>query len=440
MTGSVYGVVLENDGTPIIGAAVIEKGNPLNGTVTDIDGRFSLDVPVGTILSVTCIGYEDVIVSASYGMKIILEEDVEMLDETVVIGYGVSKNPVRRQLSRVTNGVRNGLRALKEATVGDDDDSYVEDELFTIVPIDVYEDEMPELSDDEFRAVFSEALAFEPCLYPDKDGKVDVTFKTSDKLSTYHVNVFAHDPTMRNAVLQRDFVVTVPVKISVTAPRYLYEEDRYVLSASVSNISEEDLSGRLYLKVEMDDAVEDRQPTYAQAADLTVPAGGTAAALFTVTAPPSFQPSFVGWWDDPHFDLRLVFEGDGFTDALRLSVPVNRAEQTLTECHSALAGPEAADSLRRMFVNVPGDQAEMTLRTLREVAEAGLEQWTAPEDPDALSRSADFYARALLGRDTTGTLASLMAFRCEDGGFAWTEGMESSPVVTHDENRSVSGL
>lgn len=430
VTGSVYGVVLENDGTPIIGAAVIEKGNPLNGTVTDIDGRFSLDVPVGTILSVTCIGYEDVIVSASYGMKIILEEDVEMLDETVVIGYGVSKNPVRRQLSRVTNGVRNGLRALKEATAGDDDDSYVEDELFTVVPIDVYEDEMPELSDDEFRAVFSEALAFEPCLYPDKDGKVDVTFKTSDKLSTYHVNVFAHDPTMRNAVLQRDFVVTVPVKISVTAPRYLYEEDRYVLSASVSNISEEDLSGRLYLKVEMDDAVEDRQPTYAQAADLTVPAGGTAAALFTVTAPPSFQPSFVGWWDDPHFDLRLVFEGDGFTDALRLSVPVNRAEQTLTECHSALAGPEAADSLRRMFVNVPGDQAEMTLRTLREVAEAGLEQWTAPEDPDALSRSADFYARALLGRDTTGTLASLMAFRCEDGGFAWTEGMESSPVVT----------
>ena len=430
VTGSVYGVVLENDGIPIIGATVIEKGNPLNGTVTDIDGRFSLDVPVGTILSVTCIGYEEVIVSASCGMKIILEEDVEMLDETVVIGYGVSKRTLGGQLSRMARGVRNGLRVLKEATVGDDDDSYVEDELFTVVPIDVYEDEMPELSDDEFRAVFSEALAFEPCLYPDKDGKVDVTFKTSDKLSTYHVNVFAHDPTMRNAVLQRDFVVTVPVKISVTAPRYLYEEDRYVLSASVSNISEEDLSGRLYLKVEMDDAVEDRQPTYAQAADLTVPAGGTAAALFTLTAPPSFQPSFVGWWDDPHFDLRLVFEGDGFTDALRLSVPVNRAEQTLTECHSALAGPEAADSLRRMFVNVPGDKAEMTLRTLREVAEAGLEQWTAPEDPDALSRSADFYARALLGRDTTGTLASLMAFRNEDGGFAWTEGMDSSPVVT----------
>lgn len=435
--GQVWGIVIDEDGMPVVGASIIVEGTP-QGIVSDLDGRFFLDVPVGTLLEISCIGYGSAYESAAPGMEVVLREDTMYLEETVVIGYGVQRKSaltgsVAEDLSgRVAGvqvrGVSNVLRLGDSGASGIYGSRSPRD--LTIVPEGVYEDEMPEVSDEEFRAVFSEALAFEPCLYPDKDGKVDVTFKTSDKLSTYHVNVFAHDPTMRNAVLQRDFVVTVPVKISVTAPRYLYEEDRYVLSASVSNISEEDLSGRLYLKVEMDDAVEDRQPTYAQAADLTVPAGGTAAALFTLTAPPSFQPSFVGWWDDPHFDLRLVFEGDGFTDALRLSVPVNRAEQTLTESHSALAGPEAADSLRRMFVNVPGEKAEMTVRTLREVAEEGLAQWTAPEDPDALSRSADFYARVLLGRDTTGTLAPLMALRNEDGGFAWTEGMESSPIVT----------
>ena len=419
--GPVWGIVTDVDGVPIIGAAVWVKGTT-QGAVTDLDGHFSLDVPFGTDLEISCIGYLTVHERASSGMEVVLWEDEAMLEEVVVIGYGVQKKSL---LTGTVSGVTRGIRIR-----GVTSRSRRSEDSFEDVPEDVYEDEMPELSDEEFRTIFSEALAFEPCLYPDKDGKVDVTFKTSDKLSTYHVNVFAHDPTMRNAALQKDFVVTVPVKISVTPPRYLYEEDRYVLSASVSNISEEDLSGRLYLKVEMDDAVEDRQPTYAQAADLTVPAGGTAAALFTLTAPPSFQPSFVGWWDDPHFDLRLVFEGDGFTDALRLSVPVNQAEQTLTECHSALAGPEAADSLRRMFVNVSGDQAEMTIRTLREVAEAGLEQWTSPEDPDAVSRSADFYARVLLGRDTTGILAPLMALRNEDGGFAWTEGMDSSPIVT----------
>ena len=419
--GSVYGVVVDIEGVPVIGASVYIKGSEI-ATVTDLDGHFSLDVPFGAQLQIACIGYVTVQRPASSGMVVVLDEDFEMLDEVVVIGYGVQKKSnLTGSVARALEGNVSGVQLVPGRRTREPE---------VVVRADAYVDDMPELSDDAFRAVFSEALAFEPFVYSDKDGKLDVTFRTSDKLSTYHVNVFAHDPDLRNATLQQDFVVTVPVQISVTAPRYLYEEDRYLLSASVSNISRDTLSGRLYLRVEMEDAVEDRQPAYAQAADLTVPAGGSSSAMFTVTAPPSFQPSFVGWWDEPKLNLQLVFEGDGFSDAVRLSVPVDRAEQLITEAHSALDGPAAVDSLRRMFVNTPGDKAEVTYRTLREVAEAGLAQWTVPEDPDALSLSADFYARALLGRDTTGTLAPLLALRCEDGGFAWTKGMESSASVT----------
>ena len=424
--GPVWGVVVDVDGLPVIGATVIASGMQ-KGAVTDLEGHYSLDVPIGTMLEVACIGYLSAYVPAASGMQVVLEEDSLMLEEVVVVGYGVQrKSALTGSVTEALSGRVAGVQVRGASSPKIRIRGYSS----VAVPEDTYVEDMPEISDDDYREVFSEALAFEPFLYPDAEGKVDVTFNTSDKLSTYHVNVFAHDPSMRNAVLREDLVVTIPVQISVTPPRYLYEEDKYVLSASVSNISNDTLSGRLYLRVEMDDAVEERQPAYAQAADLTVPANGTAAALFTVKAPPSFQPSFVGWWDEPKLDLRLVFEGDGFTDAMRLSVPVNRAEQSLTESHSALAGPEAVDSLRRMFVNLPGDKAEVTYRMLREVAEAGLEQWTAPEDPDALSRSADFYARALLGRDTTGTLAPLLALRQDDGGFAWTEGMDSSPIVT----------
>jgi len=420
--GPVWGVVVDANGEPIIGAAVTASVASQE-TFTDQEGHFSLDVSTGTILEIASIGYLSAYVPAASGMKVVLEEDHEMLEGAVVVAYGVQrKSSVTVALSGRVSGLQlRGVSPPKQRIRGYSS---------VAVPEDDYVEDMPEISDDDFREVFSEALAFEPFLYPDAEGKVDVAFNTSDKLSTYHVNVFAHDPSMRNAVLRKDLVVTIPVQISVTPPRYLYEEDKYILSASVSNISNDTVSGRLYLRVEMNDAVEERQPTYAQATELIVPAGGTAAALFTITAPPSFQPSFVGWWDNPKLDLRLVFEGDGFTDALRIPIPVNRAEQSLTESHSALAGPEAVDSLRRMFVNLPGDQAEATFRMLREVAEAGLEQWTAPEDPDALSRSADFYARALLGRDTTGTLAPLLALRQDDGGFSWTEGMDSSPVVT----------
>ena len=419
--GSVYGVVVDIEGEPIIGASVVVEGTA-TGTITNVDGLFSLDAPFGARLEIACIGYVSVQRSASPGMVVVMDEDNVILDEVVVIGYGVQKKEnLTGSVTEVLSGRVSGVQTVPGRR---------DREPEVVVRADAYVDDMPELSDEDFRAVFSEALAFDPFVCSDQDGRLDVTFRTSDKLSTYHVNVFAHDPDLRNATLRQDFVVTVPVQISVAAPRYLYEEDRYLLSASVSNVSQDTLSGRLYLRVEMEDAVEDRQPAYAQAADLTVPAGGTSTAQFTVTAPPSFQPSFVGWWDEPELNLQLVFEGDGFSDAVRLSVPVERAEQLITECHSALAGPEAVDSLRRMFANVPGDRAEVTFRTLREVAEAGLAQWTAPEDPDALSLSADFYARALLGRDTTGTLAPLLALRCEDGGFAWTKGMESSAAVT----------
>ena len=393
--GSVYGIVVDQNGEPIIGASIMVEGTS-QGTITDLDGLFSLEVAVGTPLSVSSIGCLTVSVTASSGMQIVLEEDYQLLEETVVVGYGVS-----RALGGMAAGVQ--VRGLSNSRVVEADEAAEEE-----AP-----EEIPEVV---YRAVFSEALAFEPFLYPDESGKVEVSFRTSDKISTYHVNVFAHDRSMRNAALQRDFVVTIPVRVAVTPPRYLYQGDEYELKAVVSSVADQPVEGRVYLQVE---AGEDRRPL--QVADVTVPAGGTATAAFAVA------PALTA---GKPLDLRIVFESGNFSDGIRLSVPVYPAAQTLTESHSALAGMEAVDSLRRLFVNVPGAEAEVTLRTLREVVEEGLEQWTASDNPDALSLSANFYARALLRRDTTGTLAPLMALQCTDGGFAWTEGMDSSPQVT----------
>ena len=409
--GSIYGIVIDPEGEPVIGSSVLVEGTGI-GTVTDLEGLFTLDVPTGTLLEISSIGYKTVFATAAPGMQVVLEEDMQFLDETVVVGYGTGR---KNSIADLLSGKVAGIRVRGMAGASNDMSSALYGSRAPEYAQRAEPEAMPDISDDSFRTVFSEALAFEPMLYPDATGRVDVTFRTSDEASTYHVNVFAHDRSMRNAVLQRDFVVTIPVKVSVTAPRYLYENDLYELSASVSSLSEEDLSGRLYLQTA---AGDDRD---VQVAELTVPAGGSAAALFTVAAPPAAG--------DP-LDLRLVFDSGSVSDAVRFNVPVYQAAQTITETHSAMAGPEAADSLRRMFVNVPGEEAGMAVRTLREVVEDGLAQWTAPEDPDALSLSADFYARALLGRDTTGILAPLLALRREDVGFAWTEGMDSSPVVT----------
>lgn len=84
----VKGTILDATGEPIIGANVVVKGTA-NGTITDIDGNFSLDVPEGAILQVSYIGYADqeVKVGKQKILSIVLREDSKALEEVVVVGY-----------------------------------------------------------------------------------------------------------------------------------------------------------------------------------------------------------------------------------------------------------------------------------------------------------------------------------------------------------------
>lgn len=75
------------DGMSVIGATVIETGNPTNGTVTDLDGKFTINVKLGAKLTISYIGYTSVTVKAVPNVNIVLYEDSEMLDEVVVTGY-----------------------------------------------------------------------------------------------------------------------------------------------------------------------------------------------------------------------------------------------------------------------------------------------------------------------------------------------------------------
>ncbi|MDE6348042.1 MAG: TonB-dependent receptor [Bacteroides sp.] len=75
----------------VIGANVVEKGNPANGTITDLDGNFTLSVPKGAILQVSFIGYQMQEVAAAPSVIITLKDDAELLSEVVVIGYGRAK-------------------------------------------------------------------------------------------------------------------------------------------------------------------------------------------------------------------------------------------------------------------------------------------------------------------------------------------------------------
>lgn len=91
-TGKIRGVVLDENGEPVIGVNVFVK-NTANGTITDIDGAFSIDANLGVTLVVSYVGYitREVKVTNQNMLKIVMKEDAQLLDDVVVIGYGTVK-------------------------------------------------------------------------------------------------------------------------------------------------------------------------------------------------------------------------------------------------------------------------------------------------------------------------------------------------------------
>ena len=93
---TVKGVIKDETGIPVIGAAVFQKGDSGNGVVTGLDGDFSITVPSDAYLAVSCIGYKDasVAVGGNASLNITLAVDSELLEDAIVVGYGVV-GPVR---------------------------------------------------------------------------------------------------------------------------------------------------------------------------------------------------------------------------------------------------------------------------------------------------------------------------------------------------------
>lgn len=88
----VTGTVSDAEG-PIIGASVVEKGNAGNGTVTDLDGNFVLNVKPGATIVITYIGYQkqEIVVGNQSNFNVTMKTDDKTLEEVVVVGYGVQK-------------------------------------------------------------------------------------------------------------------------------------------------------------------------------------------------------------------------------------------------------------------------------------------------------------------------------------------------------------
>lgn len=93
MAVTVTGVVTDSQNEPLMGVAVTEKGNPANGSLTDLDGRYTIDVAPSATIVFTYTGFISLeeAVAGRTSIDVVLKENVEALDEVVVIGYQTIK-------------------------------------------------------------------------------------------------------------------------------------------------------------------------------------------------------------------------------------------------------------------------------------------------------------------------------------------------------------
>ena len=303
----------------------------------------------------------------------------------------------------------------------------------------VFDDDASGSATGPVRSDFSTSLAFEPFLRPDSDGNISFDFETSDRLSTFVVQVYAHDKSMRDTLVRKEFVVSLPVRLSVVQPDYLYRGDRLTLHAALNSLSGKPVDGMVTLSLFSSGDYRDSRPFRTYSKKVTVPAGAALPLSFDL------KPA-----DGDSLGILLSFAGNGaetgeaFSDCVFVTVPVKEDCQVITESHSAVLLPGAdrdavLKQLRESFTGISSYGAEYSETDIRAMLLDALPGKVDPERKDVLSVTEAIYVRkvaASLGADvsgecTDGELMNMLAScRNADGGFGWFPGMKSSPALT----------
>lgn len=115
----VSGTVVDKDGLPVIGAGIASSVDKAVVAVTDMDGKFNLSASKGDVLKINAMGYQESIISVSgklAGLIITMAEDVQLLDEVIVVGYGVQKrSDITGAISSVNSEKAKGIPTVSVA-------------------------------------------------------------------------------------------------------------------------------------------------------------------------------------------------------------------------------------------------------------------------------------------------------------------------------------
>ncbi|WP_298765658.1 MG2 domain-containing protein [uncultured Polaribacter sp.] len=315
----IQGIITDKYNIPLPGVSINIKGKS-KGTNTDFDGYYSLTAKKGDVISVSYLGFKtvEIYVGKFSSLNIALEEEVNRLEEVVVVGYGTQRKQsvvgsVRMikaedlkydsDITSILEGKVAGISVEKESTNAikirgistvkeQNTPLYVVDGVVVdsfnergnnITDITILKDAAAiaiygskgangvviittkagqakldkELAKVKARNNFKETAFFFPQLKTDKNGKVSFTFTMPEALTRWKLQLLAHTKNLKSAIKTLQTVTQKEVMVVPNAPRFLREKDTITLSAKITNLTNNQLSG--FAKLILTDAISGKE-------------------------------------------------------------------------------------------------------------------------------------------------------------------------------------
>jgi len=306
--GTVTGFVSDENGEPLPGVNVQIKGTTF-GTETDFDGNYSIKIKKDDVLVVNYLGYKSVeyLIDSQTNIDVRLEEDTDALNEVVVVGYGTNrKSEITSSMSlveaeevnydsekpsinslvqlRSVNSISGNTKPLYIINgVPVDESKFKELNENEVIQIQVLKDDAATalygsrgangvviittkagqekidaaLSQVQARKNFKETAFFYPQLKTDENGKVSFSFIMPEALTRWKLQLLAHSTTLKSATKTLQTVTQKELMVVPNAPRFLREKDTITLSAKITNLTNNQLSG--FAKLILTDAISGKE-------------------------------------------------------------------------------------------------------------------------------------------------------------------------------------
>lgn len=243
--GNVTGTIYDESNEPMPGAVVMVKGTDY-GTVTDIDGCFSLQIDdFQATITIGFIGFVSKEMNVTRGSVVVvqLEPDVLALEEVVVVGYGtVSKSSVTGSVTSLQGrvaGIASVPDELEESVV----DDVLEDSVIYQAGERLYQEL---LSLKTIRKNFSDVGFWEPFLFTDKNGKASFDITFPEDITRWDAVVYAMNKYAQTGTVRRTIRSYKPIMAELSVPLFLTRGDTSLLLGKVSNFSSDsNISGNV---------------------------------------------------------------------------------------------------------------------------------------------------------------------------------------------------